>query len=81
MSRFFVVIVFQFGKLSSFLLYHSELTLYIPRPTLSLKILLQTNTETNEVIHGFFRAFPRFVARSAGRLMRSNVVNANAEEA
>ena len=45
-----------------------------------MRILLQTNTETNEVIHSVFRAFPRFVARSAGWLMQSNVI-ANAEEA
>ena len=49
--------------------------------TLSLKVLSQTNTATNEVIHGIFRAFRRFVERSAGRLMRSINANGTAEEA
>ena len=62
---------FSVGKLSSFSVYYLELTYCLTRPTLSLKILLYTNTETNEVIHGVFRAFRRFVQRSAGRFMRS----------
>ena len=82
MSRFLVVIVFQFGKLSSFLLYYLELTSYLSRPLNSLaEDLVKNYHRTNEVIHSVLRAFRRFVVRSAGRLVRSNVVITNAKQA